>query len=231
MWSWGDLASFTKHSVFWAYPYYSMGWHTITIFIPVCTHMCAYMWMYVCLSSYGCICTYTHVCVCTCECIVFGFMWMHMQYAYVCVCTRECMCGGVLKDAYAHVYMFRLVCSHTCRNHFLELFLRHCPSYVFETVPFTGVGPSKKTTMAGQWAPGSHPLSLLQCWDYRETFEGWTSPNTCETITLLNESFLNPNSLFFHAQITHHCAVVSSRKRKQTGYRGRGLKKMSKFSL
>lgn len=56
-----------------------------------------------------------------------------------------CTCSGLC----AHIHV-------ETRGRFLELFLRHFPSYVFETVPFTGVGPSKKTTVASQGATHFH---------------------------------------------------------------------------
>ena len=88
--------------------------------IPLCMHMCVYVYMYVyvckCMYMYAyvCICTYMYVCmyvrtyvyVCVCMC-AYVCICMHM-YAYVCICMHMyayvCIC--------MHMYAYVCMCMH-----------------------------------------------------------------------------------------------------------------------
>lgn len=62
--------------------------------MPICMHMCVYVYVHVCACV--CICVYVHVCACVCT---YVCVYMHIcVYVSMCVvCALVCMCQGIWK--------------------------------------------------------------------------------------------------------------------------------------
>jgi len=80
----------------------------------VCTRICVYAHVYVCIHTYMCVCTricvyahvyvcmHTYLCVCTRIC-VYAHVSVCM-HTYMCICTRICVCAHVRVCMHINMY-------------------------------------------------------------------------------------------------------------------------------
>ena len=96
------------------------------MYIYICTHICAHVYMYVCGCVYICTYLYMYVdvdaymyifiyaCVCVCICICVCVC--------ICICVCVCICICVCVHLYIHIYVYTnpffpvFISSSVCKN-------------------------------------------------------------------------------------------------------------------